>query len=253
VRFCRTIRLWLVVGVIAASVHASTPVQARSNVVQGLQVTDLADTVFAVTFTTSAERTATIRYGISPAHLSMIARDDRDAVAGTRSPVRSTVHRITLLNLTYSTTYYFEPVVDGVSQPSQAGRPFKQTTAPLQAPRVPVRIHGTVVTAARSTPASASVLLIGQWINPDGNKSGPVSVLSGTPNSNHTAATYDLVPTLLTADGAAPFMPRIDATFRVTALADDRGHLVMGGPVSARQGLHITLLPLLKLSAPSRR
>jgi hypothetical protein len=78
-------------------------------------------------------------------------------------------------------------------------------------------------------------------------------VLSGAPSGGRGPAAYDLVPTLLTTNGRDPFTPDDSATFRVTALADDRGHLVAGGPVSARRGLHITLMPLLRLAAPPRR
>ncbi|HVA93055.1 MAG TPA: fibronectin type III domain-containing protein [Chloroflexota bacterium] len=237
----------------AASSLASAPAWARSTVIQGLQVTDLSDSAFAVTFTTMSERTAAVRYGTSPTHLTAIALDDRDLAAGARQPThRSTIHRILLSRLTYGTTYYFEPVVEGTAQASNSGRPFRQETAPLNAPLVPTRVHGTVVTATRSIPAPGTVLLIGQWINPDGSKCWPVSVLNDPPMGTHAAATFDLVPTLLTASGSGSFTVSTGAVFRVVAAADDRGRLVTGSPVTARRGIHITIVPLLRLRAPAK-
>ncbi|MGH2347404.1 MAG: hypothetical protein ACRDG4_19425, partial [Chloroflexota bacterium] len=85
-RFRHTVRLSILVGIVAASNLISAPVQARSMVVQGLQITDLADTTFAVTFTTASERNASVRYGTSPTRLNATALDDRDLAAGMRQP-----------------------------------------------------------------------------------------------------------------------------------------------------------------------
>lgn len=237
------------VSLLAASRPATQPVQARSSGIQRLEVTDLADTTFAVTFITPSEQTAVVRYGTSPTHLSLTALDDRDRQVG-HAAHRSVVHRVTLSGLKYGTTYYFEPIANGGDG---SGRPFKQATPALQAPRIPVRIHGTVDMAAHAVPPPGTVLLIGQWINPNGGKSLPVSVLNDTPSGKPAAGTYDLVPTLLTANGARPFEVAAGATFHVTAEADDHGRLAGSSPVTVRKGLHITIPPLILLKAPSGR
>jgi hypothetical protein len=239
------------VSILAVSGLATAPAQARTPLVQGLQVTDLSDTTFAVVFTTTREQAAVIRYGTSPTHLTGTARDDRD-LSG-RTMVRSVVHRVTLSGLKGGTNYYFEPVVAGTAQGNSSGRPFQQATAPLQAPRIPIRIHGTVETSRQAVPPPGTVLLIGQWTNPGGGKSRLVSVLNDAPNRKQRAGTYDMVPTLLTANGTGPFEVDDGATFRVSAEADDHGRLVGGGPATGREGIHITIPALIKLRAPAGR
>jgi hypothetical protein len=251
-RLRRTVSIWTLMSIMAVPSSAALPVQARSSIIQGLQVTDPADTTFAVTFITTNEQTAVVRYGASPTRLTSTALDDRDLQAG-HATRRSLVHRSTLSGLKYGTTYYFEPVVNGRVQGDASGRPFQQTTASLLAPRIPARIHGTVETAGRSLPPPGTVLLIGRWTNADGSTSLPVSVLNDTPNGKTRAGTYDIVPTLLTANGAAPFEVGVGATFHVMAEADEHGRLAGSNAVTARRGIHITIPPLILLKAPSGR
>jgi hypothetical protein len=213
-----------------------------------VQVTDLAGTVLVVTFVTAGEHTGSVRYGTSPGRLTLQALDDRDVARKAKHPaLRSTVHRITLAKLTHSTTYYYEPVVDGAAQAGPAKQPYKQATAPILDPVPPITIFGTVVYAGKAVPAPGTVLLEGYWTNPDGRKSWPVSVLDGLPVHSRAGATYDFVPGLVDASGRTAFVPGPKATFHVTAEADVRSRLEAAGPVAEGRGVHITIMPVLKL------
>lgn len=213
-----------------------------------LRVTDLAGTTFAVTFATKNEVTAAVRYGTSATKLGLTARDDRDTAAGAaHAPLRSDVHRIRLFGLTPSTSYYYEPIVDGVAQTAAEGQPFKQATASTLNPGIPTRVYGTVITARKTVPAAGGVLVVGQWINLDGSASWPVSVFNGGPNRNRTASTFDLVSSLLTANGRGPFIPTDKSVFRLVVTADVQAHLVMAKPISVRRGVNITIAPLVTL------
>ncbi|MGH2344082.1 MAG: fibronectin type III domain-containing protein, partial [Chloroflexota bacterium] len=134
---------------------------ARSAGVGSPQVTDLSDTGFAVTFTSDDEHAAIVRYGTAASNLNLTVLDDRDTAAGVSQPtVRSTVHRFTLSGLDPGTTYYYEPVVDGIVQTDLFGQPSRQTTAPRLGMGIPSRMHGMVVTAANGIPAPGTVLLV---------------------------------------------------------------------------------------------
>jgi len=249
-------RRWLAAAVLMAILLAAMP-SARAaaggrpspSPVLNLQVTDLADVGFVVTFCTSSEQAGAVRYGTSQTHLTSLALDDRDvARRAARPTVRSTVHRVTLTGLRYNTTYYYEPVVDDVAIAAGPAGLLKQRTAPLLPIRPPVTVYGTVVFGSRAAPAPGSVLLEGYWSNLAGQRSWVVSALSGAPASNGVGAQYEFLPELLDASGGAPFSPGAGATFHVMGEADVHARLQSCGPVSSKLGLHLTVMPALHLS-----
>ena len=238
-------------GMPAPPFQAASRMGARSPGVGDPQVTDLSDTGFAVTLTSAAEHSAAVRYGTSGSNLNLTALDDRDVAANAAQPtVRGTVFRFTLPGLAAGTAYYYEPIVDGVAQTDLAGQPFQQTTAPRLGMEIPTRVHGTVVTTY-GVPPPGTVLLVGQWTNPDGSRSWPISVFNGAPAGNGGSSTYDLLPTLISAGGSGPFIPSPNAIFSVTGAGDAQAQLIEGGPVTSLKGANLTILPLLALSAPA--
>src|SRR5690606_12599373 len=73
---------------------------------KNIQVTNLSDTGFSISFVTDEAVAGFIKYGTSPSDLSQQAGDDRDQLTGTVGTFMT--HHITLRGLQPNTQYYYE-------------------------------------------------------------------------------------------------------------------------------------------------
>lgn len=102
----------------------ATPDYAPENI----RITNISDTSFTVSFTTTVDVLGTLSYGTEPT-LGKVALDDRDQQAGTPSPYR--VHHITLKNLSANSEYFFSITASDKTFLDE-DKPFQvQTLAPL--------------------------------------------------------------------------------------------------------------------------
>lgn len=141
---------------------------------KNVQISNLTDNSFTLSFTTDVSSIGTVSYGTDPSAVN-IALDDRDQQASGSSEYQ--VHFITVKNLAPATKYYY--VVDSGSQKlDNNGNPFEITTdAPLtNPPDNQVTVAGTVAQSDGSFPTEGIVYVSTQnsqqlatLINPDGS------------------------------------------------------------------------------------
>lgn len=179
-----------------------------------VQVSNIKENAFSVSYTTDAAVTGSISYG-KDTNLAEVAFDDRDD--GSPSPHK--VHHITITNLNPGTKYYFS-IASGGSVFQNNSVPYEVTTAKAgianSSSKIPVQ--GTVVLEEGAAPAEALVYisaddpasssggsqLLSTFLTPDGsyNKtldallkkdlSGPVDL---SPTTTLTAKITDSVIT----------------------------------------------------------
>ena len=122
---------------------------------KNIQISNLSDTSFTISYTTDANAVGTISYGTDPSTPN-IALDDRDQQAS--QAAEHQVHFITVKNLTPLTKYYY--VIDSGSQKAENnGNPFEITTAPplVTQPTGQPTLTGTVSLGDGSFPAEGIV------------------------------------------------------------------------------------------------
>ncbi len=124
-----------------------------------IQITNLTDKSFTVSWITDAPTSGFVRYGQSASSLNTTEIDDRDQVSGQSG--NFTTHHTTVKALTPSSTYYFKLG----SGPNQAlydnnGQPYTITTGPqLSANQNSDTAYGTVTTPAQ-TPAEGAIIYL---------------------------------------------------------------------------------------------
>jgi hypothetical protein len=209
-------------------------------------ITDRTASSFGVVWISTQPTQAALRYGADPSALSDTVYDDRDPAQG--PPVARRVHRFTVSGLQTSTSYYFILLVDG--QP-QSGAAYTVPASRQAPPSLPNTVAGTLGVTGGTGLTAGSVLLLGQWQNPDGSTSAPVSALNLLSTSNPTTGVYDINTVPLAANNVSPFSLASGATFTLAAYGDLAGQLVSGGPVSATWRTPLTLMPPLTLSVAS--
>ena len=161
---------------------------------KNIQVSNLSDTSFTISYTTDTNVVGTISYGVDPATPG-IALDVRDEQTG--HSLEHQVHFITIKNLQPSTKYYY--VIDSGSQKAENnGSPYEiTTTAPLpnQQTNQPT-VSGTVSLNDGSSPSEGIVTVstnnsrqLAALINADGSYSIPLSQLRDTTGSTLAALT----------------------------------------------------------------
>jgi chitodextrinase len=114
-----------------------------------LQITNVTDTSFTVSWVTDEPTVGYLRYGTTP-DTQTIVTDDRDQLSGDTSDYR--VHHVTVRGLTASSQYYFEVGSGGESDLyDNDGVPYEVNTGKsLAAPTESESIYGKVVTQAGS-------------------------------------------------------------------------------------------------------
>ncbi len=172
---------------------------------KNIQISNISDTSFTISYTTDVPTVGTVSYGTSPS-MPDIALDDRDKKTG--SAAEHQVHFITVEHATPSTKYYY--VIDSGSQKTtNNGSPFIVTTAkPLTNAATTPPLAGTVALSNGTIPTEGIVYLTGgglqqlaTLINPDGSYQIPLAQLR---NSNLSTAASLTSDTMLTLQAVTP-------------------------------------------------
>lgn len=141
---------------------------------KNLQISNISDTSFTISYTTDTPATGSISYGSDPSTPS-VALDDRDQQASGSADYQ--VHFITIKNLTPATKYYFT-INSGSQKIENGSNPFEIATAPsLQnQPTGQPTLSGTVALSDGSIPTEGIVYVstansppLATLINPDGS------------------------------------------------------------------------------------
>lgn len=136
---------------------------------KNLQITNVTDETFTVSWVTDEPTVGFLSYGDNPS-VSTTITDDRDQVSGDTGSFRT--HHVTVRGLAAETTYYFK-IGSGPGQDlyDNAGQPYEVTTgARLGAAAEAETINGKVVTIAE-TPAEGAIVYVRI------NTAAPVSTL----------------------------------------------------------------------------
>lgn len=158
---------------------------------KNIQISNITDTSFTVSYTTGASVIGTISYGTSP-NTPDIALDDRDKQANNTN--NHQVHFITVTNLTPSTRYYY--VIDSGSQKVENnGSPYEITTSPPSITTnnaIQQTMSGTVSLNDGSIPTEGIVYVtadnsqqLATLIKPDGSYQIPLSNLRSSTLSDY--------------------------------------------------------------------
>lgn len=125
---------------------------------QKVQLTNVTDTGFSVSFYTSDLTPGFVRYGTEAGTLSSQASDDRDQLSGTVGTFR--LHHVTVRGLSPNTTYYYVIGTGSRATFDNNGAPFSVKTAQRGgAPSAAQTAYGTVRTAAGS-PADGAIVYL---------------------------------------------------------------------------------------------
>ncbi|HVA96868.1 MAG TPA: Ig-like domain-containing protein [Candidatus Acidoferrales bacterium] len=165
---------------------------------KNIQISNISDSSFTISFTTDTSVVGTISYGLDPSTPN-IALDDRDQEASGSADHQ--VHFITVKNLNPSTKYYY--VIDSGSQKAENnGSPFEVTTAAplLNTPADQPTLSGTVSLNDGSIPTEGIIYVstdgsaqLATFINTDGTYQIPLNQLRNSTQSDTAALTPDTV------------------------------------------------------------
>jgi len=122
-----------------------------------IRITNISDTSFTVSYTTTDTVFGSVNYGRDN-NFGATALDDRDQEKNTPAP--HTIHSITIKNLTPSTTYYFS-IKSGANTFLQNDSPFTITTGTVIQDAIPQEksISGKVILSDGNSPKEAIVYL----------------------------------------------------------------------------------------------
>lgn len=127
-----------------------------------MQLSNVRDTTFAVSWLTDQPVSGEIRYGVDPNRLDQRAFDDRG------DSIQDDTHYVTVRNLAPGASYYFDIVSGGVTDNNQ-GAHYLATTGPILAPPFVDTIYGQVMQEDGVTPAEGCIAYI---ILRDANSAG---------------------------------------------------------------------------------
>ncbi len=134
-------------------------------------ISNITDTSFVVSWTTSSNQAGYISYGTSPSALNMNAYDKRGA--GTSS----TTHYIVASGLTPSTTYYFD-IVSGATTYDNNGSHFSVTTGGTLSIPAPDNAYGMVYKSGGTVYANGAIVYLKIRDNDCSGSSGESQMLS---------------------------------------------------------------------------
>jgi len=121
-----------------------------------VQISNVSDKGFTVSFITAEKTPGFIKYGESPDKLKTQAGDERDQLQGTVGDYQ--VHYITVGGLKPNTVYYFTLGTGSRASFDDNGQPFRVKTAKkATTPPAAKTIYGNVVTSAGTPPKEAVV------------------------------------------------------------------------------------------------
>jgi LPXTG-motif cell wall-anchored protein len=151
----------LIVGLVAGIIFlgqgfgAFSPRATAQTTPKNVEITNVTDTSFTVSFVTDEATAAFIKYGTTATALNSQVSDDRDQISGTVGTY--TTHYISLRELQPNTTYFFT-LGTGSSKFDNAGQPYSIKTANRGGnPGPALTIYGTVK-GAQSEPASGAIV-----------------------------------------------------------------------------------------------
>ena len=98
---------------------------ATANIPQAIQISNISESSFSVSYFTQEKVTGTLTYGLTP-EMGSVAFDDRDQATATASAYR--VHHISVTGLSPETKYYFA-ISSGGDNLLKANTPYEITTA----------------------------------------------------------------------------------------------------------------------------
>lgn len=163
-----------------------------------VQISNLSDTSFTISYTTNASSVGTISYG-TDSTTPNIALDDRDQNAS--GSAEYLVHYITIKNLTPSTKYYY--VIDSGSQKLENnGAPFEITTEATLSSTISAQqvLSGTVAQSDGSVPSEGIVYVssddsqqLAGLINPDGTYQIPLDQMRTSTGTDSATLTPDTI------------------------------------------------------------
>lgn len=165
---------------------------------QNVQISNLSDTSFTISFTTNAPAIGTLIYG-TDISTPNIALDDRDQTASGSAQYQ--VHFITIKNLTPATQYYYV-IVSGDQKLENNGQPFSITTESTLTGSTPTQqtLSGSVAQSDGSVPSEGIIYVttnnsqqLAGLINPDGTYSIPLGGMRDSTGSNAASLTPDTV------------------------------------------------------------
>lgn len=127
----------------------------------GVRVTNVSDTAFTVTYTTSEAVTGAVSYGKDKT-LGGTALDDRDQLSGKVQSYK--VHHITIRNVDPNATYFFSITSGGTTYVDAANVPFEVTTSPHinDTPTQQQPLSGTILTPDGNNAPEAIVYVVGE-------------------------------------------------------------------------------------------
>jgi hypothetical protein len=156
-----------------------------------MQITNVSDTSFTVTYTTDDSVIGTLNMGSVKDNLDQTVLDDRDQLSQTVNKYYS--HTISANSLTPNTTYYFT-ITSGSKKKTDNGMPFSIKTGPAIAssPSSQPPIFGRVINQDGSTPSDGIVLvningaqISSTYLKKDGTFLLPLNILRTTDLSNY--------------------------------------------------------------------
>lgn len=160
---------WLVVSVLGMT-QASA--QGGSVTIEDVQVSNVRDGAFTVSWITDQVVTGTLRYGTEPANLNQTADDDRGA------NTTDDTHYVTVLSgLSPNTTYYFD-VVSGDTTDDNGGTHYQVTTGATLGIADNDTIYGQVVLSDTTTPAEGTIIYVTLRDNNGEGSSGDAALQS---------------------------------------------------------------------------
>jgi hypothetical protein len=211
---------WLSRNVILFGTKAAT-----AAIPNAVQVTNISDTSFTISYLTEEKVTGTISYGKEQTQGS-IAMDDRDKQTATPIPHR--VHHITIKDVTPKTPYFFTIISDDKTFDNN-GKPYTITTAPtLTDSLIPEQpLTGTIMYQNGSIPTEGIVFagtstsqLRSVLVQPDGSYEIPLSPLYTKDLTSYESltqnSTFQLVITDASTESTASF--RLNQTRQIPAI-----------------------------------
>jgi hypothetical protein len=135
------------VGVYLVRTRTSVKSEAEESATpKQVQITNITDTSFTVSWISDAATTGSLKYGTDSKSVDQQVLDERDKLAGDTSKYE--VHYITVKELTANTKYYFRLVADG-KQFDNNGSLFEVTTgALLGTPPAADPVYGKILKAS---------------------------------------------------------------------------------------------------------
>jgi hypothetical protein len=155
--------LLIILGIIATTLlvvnRSSYLIKAGpSSTPKNIQITNISDSAYTVTYSTDASVIGTINFGENPNVLDQTTLDDRDQLSQQINNYNS--HSITTNNLKPNTTYFFT-ITSGSDNINNNGQPFSVKTGSQisEAPSFQKPISGRVINPDGTSPKDGLVFL----------------------------------------------------------------------------------------------